>query len=223
MLVDYLRKDYAATLAKVANLTAHGEVTYDTLFAVFVPGTVVVAACPVTGEPRAFELVSANKVSMTSTGVYELVCESVDADADAEPHAGGGAAPTFNPAAPAFNPAAPAFNPAAPPFIPPMPPSPGCPDPELARAGGRAFGRVQNRIFVPFFRGTVKIDSLEVYPVQYHATPSALEAKLVARGQKWLALRGVHHMQYEGPATYTMSSSGTKGVAKHNVSALASV
>ena len=53
VLVDYLRKDYSATLAKVANLTAHGEITFDTLFAIFVPHTTVVADCPVTGAGSA--------------------------------------------------------------------------------------------------------------------------------------------------------------------------
>ena len=59
--IELLRRDYAATLAKVASLTAHGEITFDTLFALFVPRTIVLADCPVTGEPRAFELVSATR------------------------------------------------------------------------------------------------------------------------------------------------------------------
>ena len=56
VLIDYLRKDYAATLAKVANLTAHGEITFDTLFAIFVPHTTVVAPMRTSADPSAVDI-----------------------------------------------------------------------------------------------------------------------------------------------------------------------
>ena len=213
VLIDYLRKDYAATLAKVANLTEHGEITFDTLFAVFVPGTRLIADCPVTGEPRAFELVSATKVqSIAGGGVYDLICESVDAARDTDPEGDGGAGL----GAAAFNPAAPRFDPHV--FMPP-PPMPGQigVDAAMQRASGKTFGRVQSRIFIKHFKGTTKINSLDAYPIEYHANPGTLELALIERGKKWLSLRGIHHMQYTGAATYTVNMSGDKKGIKFNV------
>ena len=219
VLIDYLRKDYAATLAKVANLTAHGEITFDTLFAIFVPHTTVIADCPVTGEPRAFELVSATKLPTVSGGVYDLICESVDAAFDADPDAESTGGPGPRRGAAAFNPAAPLHS--QPIMMPPPVPMGGVPgmDPTLQRAAGKMFGRVQSRIFVPHFKGTVKINSLEVYPIEHHANPGALEMALIERGKKWLALRGVHHMQYKGTATYSLSVGAQKTSIKYNVCA----
>ncbi|KAH9934528.1 P-loop containing nucleoside triphosphate hydrolase protein [Epithele typhae] len=216
-LLEYLHKDYAATLSKLTNLMEHGEITFDTLFAIFVPRSILVADCPITGEPRAFELVSAQKLTAVSGGVYDLICESVDASHDEDPAAAADedGAPAGHRAA--FNPAL-SSNLANVMSLPPMmhPPPPGN-DWGLQRASGKTFGRVQSRVFVPFFKGTVKVNSLDVYPIGYHANAGALETALVARGRKWLALRGVHHMHYVGPATYTLSTGMGKKSIKYNV------
>ncbi|KIP07742.1 hypothetical protein PHLGIDRAFT_117812, partial [Phlebiopsis gigantea 11061_1 CR5-6] len=81
VLIDYLRRDYRSTLGTLARMTTHGEISFDLLHAVFVPRTILITACPTTGEPRAVQLVSASKViSNSGRGLYCLTCESVDED-----------------------------------------------------------------------------------------------------------------------------------------------
>ncbi|KAI0767681.1 hypothetical protein C8Q74DRAFT_1370418 [Fomes fomentarius] len=189
ILIDYLRKDYSATLAKVANLTKHGEITFDTLFAIF--------------------LGSATKIQTLSGGAYDLICESVDAidDADSSGTSGAYGAGAFNPAAPIMPMS---------PYLPP--PISGSVDVGLKQASGQTYGRVQSRMFVPFFKGTVKINTLDIYPIEYHHNPGQLEMALMARGRKWVSLRGIHHKQYHGPATYSLSGiGGSKKAIKYNI------
>lgn len=79
ILIDYLRKDYKLTLATFKNLTSHGEINYELLYALLVPRSTLVTTCPVTKEPRALELISVNKVKTLSGFFYDLLCESIDA------------------------------------------------------------------------------------------------------------------------------------------------
>ena len=78
VLLDYLRKDYRGTLARIANLTEHKEITFDMLYAILVPRTVVITECPTTGEPRALRLLSATKMENALFAAYILLCESID-------------------------------------------------------------------------------------------------------------------------------------------------
>ncbi|KAJ3556388.1 hypothetical protein NM688_g2058 [Phlebia brevispora] len=59
VLVEYLRREYKGTLTTIRKLIAHGEITWDLLYAIMVPRTILVTTCEVTGEPRALRLVSA--------------------------------------------------------------------------------------------------------------------------------------------------------------------
>ena len=79
VLLDYIRSDYRTTLASIANLTAHGEITFDLLYAIMVPRTILVTECPITKEPRAVQLVTATTVCTLSGGLLDILCESVDA------------------------------------------------------------------------------------------------------------------------------------------------
>lgn len=220
VLLDYLHTDYKGTIAKVANLTAHGEITFDTLFALFIPRTVVVTDCPTTGEPCALQIISATKVNTGGNlPVYELLCESVDAFDDMSEGGSWGAysASRFNPTA------ATSANIGAIPSVcsgilgaypvPPRNPA----DAGVPQAARKPFGRVQSRIFVSHFKGTVNISSLDVYPIIYHPDAGRLKMSLIARGKKWLELRGIHHMQYDGPAGYTLSCGGSKSTIKYSV------
>ncbi|KAH9944905.1 P-loop containing nucleoside triphosphate hydrolase protein [Amylocystis lapponica] len=74
VLLEYLNKDYRGTIATIANLTSHSEITFDLLYSIFVPRTVLITQCASTGAPRALQLVSV----LRQHGVYNLVCESVD-------------------------------------------------------------------------------------------------------------------------------------------------
>lgn len=81
-LVAYLRKNYQSTLAQIDNLTSHGEITFDLLYAILVPRTVITTRCTETGEPRALNLLSAT----WSDTCYTLYCQGVEgaaADDDA--------------------------------------------------------------------------------------------------------------------------------------------
>ena len=79
VLLDYIRSDYRTTLASIANLTAHGEITFDLLYAIMVPRTILVTECPITKEPRAVQLVTATTVCTLSGGLLDILCQSVDA------------------------------------------------------------------------------------------------------------------------------------------------
>jgi len=61
--------------------------------------------------------------------------------------------------------------------------------------------------------GMVKIDSLDAYPLKFHADPEGLEESIMKRGKKWVSLIGIHHKQFNGLATLKV---GEK-LIKHNV------
>ena len=160
VLVEYLRKDYRQTIASIDNLTSHGEITFDLLHAVMVPRSTVVTRCPVTGELRALQLVSATPAGSW----YNLICEGIDADNSEDSNTGG-------------------------------------------------FVRTQSRILLRKFDGTVKITSLDVYPINYHPQAAEIMRSMITRGRKWSKLVGVHHMSYNGAAGYRHKDK----VVKYNV------
>lgn len=192
LLLDYLRKDYLGTIAKINNLTSHGEIVFDLLYAVMVPRTILVTECPSTGEPRALQLVSATKVKTMGTGFYDLLCESIDAvdHANDDATTNGWANGTGNSV-----------------------------DQELNKAGfGKSFGRVRSRVLIGPFKGTVPINSLDAYPIKYHVKEDELRKKLLARGEKWVGLKGIHHMQYKASASLMLTAgNGCKKVVRYNV------
>ncbi len=87
---------------------------------------------------------------------------------------------------------------------------------EVRKAGGGLqFGKVQNRVIIPEFGGTIDINTLDAYPIKYHPNEAELRKTLLARGQKWVSLKGVHHVQYNGTGAHCLSS-GKKPI-KYNV------
>lgn len=78
ILIDYLHKDWKRTIATIRNLTSHGEINYELLYAVFVPRTIVITRCPSTNELRALEVVTAVQVVTISGSFMDLTLESVD-------------------------------------------------------------------------------------------------------------------------------------------------
>lgn len=193
VLIDYISRDYRGTIAKIKNLTSHGEITFDLLYAVMVPRTILVTECPNTGEPRALQLVSATKVKTMGVGFYDLLCEGVDA----VDHTNNGNPNDWS-----------ANN------------NTNSLDQEVNNAGlGKSFGRVQNRVIIAPFKGTVPINSLDAYPFKYHTNEEALRKKLLARGEKWVGLKGIHHMQYKASASLVIPlGNGCKKVVRYNVS-----
>ena len=78
-------------------------------------------------------------------------------------------------------------------------------------------GRVQTVVYIPPFKGTVKISSLDAYPVKYHHDEEGLKETVLKRGKKWRDLMGIHHKEYDGVAAFKLPAGK---VRKHNVSTL---
>jgi len=78
VLLQCLSNDYRDTLSNISNLKSHGEITFDLLYSIFVPRSIVVAECRITGELRAFQLISWSKTSINCKKIFQLVCESID-------------------------------------------------------------------------------------------------------------------------------------------------
>ncbi|KAJ3560415.1 hypothetical protein NP233_g10853 [Leucocoprinus birnbaumii] len=82
-----------------------------------------------------------------------------------------------------------------------------------------AIGRVQTTISLRSFKGIVKIQTLDAYPIRFYSDENGLREQglremAIERGKKWLSLFGVHHVQYEGVAALR-TGSGTGDVQRH--------
>ena len=221
VLLDYLRKDYRGTLARIANLTAHGEITFELLYAILVPRSVVVTECPVTGEPRALQILNATKVENEMCSYYNVFCESVDSTEEGA-HPGRRNAseqPTgLNSARDRL--ASLRASRLGKKVAPPPPRGGNQSTTTSAALKGPSFGRVKSKIIIFGFKGTQKINSLEAYPIKYHSDPESLKTMLLERGRKWASLKGVHPMHYDGTAAVVASVGGRKKLLKYNVSVL---
>jgi hypothetical protein len=78
---------------------------------------------------------------------------------------------------------------------------------------GKTFGMTGVVDEVAKFEGARQITSLDVYPLQYHKDAEKLEAQLVERGKRFVALHGMNYRYYNGMA-YSRSK---KGVMKINI------
>ncbi|KAF7323754.1 AAA domain-containing protein [Mycena kentingensis (nom. inval.)] len=150
-LLSFLAADFRSTLAQIARLTAHGEITFDLLYAILVPRTLIVARCAVTGLERLFRLESFTRTCVEGVPVYALSLEAVDLV-----------------------------------------------DRPLTQTVG--VGRVQASVFIPYFKGATRIDTLDAYPLRFHPNEKQLRETITQRGKKWVGLIGIHHQQYTGIA-----------------------
>ncbi|KAJ7048837.1 hypothetical protein C8F01DRAFT_1379376 [Mycena amicta] len=150
-LLSFLATDYRSTLAQIARLTAHGEITFDLLYAILVPRTLIVARCAVTGLERLFRLESFTRTAVEGVPVYALALEGVDLV-----------------------------------------------DRPMTQTVG--VGRVQASMFIPYFKGAARIDTLDAYPLRFHPNETQVVEMVKQRGQKWVALLGIHHQEYNGIA-----------------------
>lgn len=173
VLIDYLRKDHQATISKIENLLAHGEITYSLLYAVFIPGTLLISTDPGTGEPCALNLNS----TTPGHGFLALNCAGIG-QLDPRDKDNG---------------------------------------PESLSQGSR-IGKVHRPVQLAAFEGVVRINTLPIYPISYHPDEAGLKDALLARGQKWISLRGVHHVRYRGIALSV--ANGRKTNIKYEVSSI---
>ncbi len=69
---------------------------------------------------------------------------------------------------------------------------------------GEDFGYRDTVFFIRPYQNYERLEVLKVFPLEYHPNKDFITSKLVARGRKFVALRGVHHRSYEG-TTYSLS------------------
>ncbi|KAF8882735.1 P-loop containing nucleoside triphosphate hydrolase protein [Gymnopilus junonius] len=164
LLNSTIASDYRLTLATIERLTAHGEITFDLLYAILVPRSLMVTKCAITGLPRLFELTSWIRTAVEGKPVYQLTLQSVDLV-----------------------------------------------DRPLTHSV--VVGKVQTIVYLRPVGGTVKINTLDAYPLKFHADPEGLKESLLKRGKKWVSLIGVHHKQFDGLAAIKSQDK----LLKHNV------
>lgn len=207
-LLTYLTATYDSTLKTLSSLTSHGEITFDLLWALYIPNkTTLYMLCPVTNEPRAVRLIHAEKcqkpdqpghvsaafdpsgLSIGSDGgnehsklMWRLVVEYVEVDIGTRKEPGVG----------------------------------------TVGFGWAGLGTV---VDIPGFAGAKKITDLGVFPFDYYlgpGGPDGLRQRLIERGKKWAGMAGgVHHLFYQGIAyQFKRNSMGSGTYIKCNVRAL---
>ncbi|KDR69962.1 hypothetical protein GALMADRAFT_255287 [Galerina marginata CBS 339.88] len=164
LLTSTIASDYRVTLATIDRLTSHGEITFDLLYSILVPRSLMVTRCAITGLPRLFELTSWIRTAVEGKPVYQLSLQSVDLVDRPVTHS-------------------------------------------------VVVGRVYTTVYIRPMRGTVKINTMDAYPLKFHADPEGLKETILKRGKKWVSLIGVHHNQFDGIAAL---KAGDK-LLKHNV------
>ncbi|PYH31004.1 ATP-binding protein [Aspergillus neoniger CBS 115656] len=75
---------------------------------------------------------------------------------------------------------------------------------------GKAFGMGTMAAEVESFKGARKITSLSCYPLKYHREAESVKAKLIERGKKFVALRGMNYRYHKGMAFYKKKRSVIK-------------
>ena len=95
VLLAHMRKHYKQTLARIASLVGNQEITFDLLYAILLPGTVIIRRCPVTRETRALKLLASYQCTNGCGQKYwSLDCEYLEfatgEDEDAEQDIGWG-------------------------------------------------------------------------------------------------------------------------------------
>ncbi|EHA23804.1 hypothetical protein ASPNIDRAFT_129504, partial [Aspergillus niger ATCC 1015] len=75
---------------------------------------------------------------------------------------------------------------------------------------GKAFGMGTMAAEVESFKGARKITSLSCYPLKYHREADSVKAKLIERGKKFVALRGMNYRYHKGMAFYKKKRSVIK-------------
>lgn len=181
-LLEYLTTENASTLESLASLLQHSEITFDLLWALYVPGkTVLHIPCPLTSEPRAVRLLHADKCQKQElNGNAPLDMSGLSLGSDASGSSMDHSKFLWRLVVEYL-------------------------EVDVALKGIQ-FGYAKNVsvIDIPGFSGTKKISNLGVYPIQYYSGPggpAGLKERLVVRGRRWADLAGgVSHLAYQGIA-----------------------
>ena len=168
VFLSYIRENYRESLSRIASFTKHGEITFELLYAVLIPGSIILHRCPVTRETLAMRLVLATRVERKCGPCYLLSLIGLEASATDVKTEG---------------------------LIADIG---GEEDDGARRSKGPRFGYGATRIILDYFEGVQEIHSLSAFPIQYHPEAAQVRAMLVSRGRRWADLAGVHHVQYYG-------------------------
>jgi hypothetical protein len=146
LLTQYLTDHYDATLKRFNALLQEGKISFDLLWILFQPNTLVYTTCPGSDQPRCLKF-DLGQMEQSSQGecFFKLDCRYLDYD-------------------------------------------------------GKVFGEVESSLAITEFRGVKKINTLNVFPLQYHEQPEKLKDALTGRGRKFISLIGIHHCNYKGIA-----------------------
>lgn len=145
VLVKYLDKDFAETKKTLYPLLENDMITFDLLWALFKPNTVVYTPTYNDSEqPRCFKMEYATRESSFTKGTWYSV------------------------------------------------------DGRYLEYDGKAFGMGTMYAEVSSFKGSRKISSLSCYPIKYHKNVEEFKAKLIERGKKFVALKGMNYRVHEG-------------------------
>ncbi|KAG8157931.1 hypothetical protein KVR01_012203 [Diaporthe batatas] len=142
LLYDVLHSELKDTRAEIADLVAHGVITYPLLWAIFEPGTRVVTVQD--GQPDRFFIVS-NYAYNREEGFkfFDMAATFVDWE-------------------------------------------------------GRQFAYTKSRMAIGQFNGTMAITQLNVMPAKFYPSREESEASAIARGRRFVELRGYHYAAYQG-------------------------
>ena len=82
---------------------------------------------------------------------------------------------------------------------------------------GKVFGEVTTTLSIAEFQGVKKINTLDVFPLQYHEQKEEVKSTLCARGRRFISLRGMHHVNYKGNAFLRECGKPVKGYVEGRV------
>ncbi|KAI9767831.1 MAG: hypothetical protein M1839_004332 [Geoglossum umbratile] len=146
LLTQYLTDHYDTTLKRFNALLKEGKISFDLLWILFQPNTLVYTTCPGSDQPRCLKF-DFGQMEQSSQGecFFKLDCRYLD------------------------------YN-------------------------GKVFGEVETSLAVAEFWGAKKINTLDVFPLQYHEQAEKLRDALTTRGRKFISLIGIYHRNYKGIA-----------------------
>ena len=75
-----------------------------------------------------------------------------------------------------------------------------CIEGKYVEIDGKGFGHGDFEVDIDSFQGPRKITSLATYPLKYHTDPEGVKKKIIARGEQFIRLEGMHYMCHKGMA-----------------------
>ena len=148
LLVDYLDNEYGPTADRLRSILDHGEITFDLLWALFVPNTLLYCKDQSSEEARILKLDWGQVAVSQQLGKYfNLECRYV----------------SYN---------------------------------------GKSFADASTTLIIREFRGAMRIEQMQTFPLQYHPDTEKVRQKLIDRGRKFTTFRETRYVLYHGLAHY---------------------